>query len=112
MSVGQAYTTGFARDVALAGSHAYIADEVAGLRIFNVSDPTNPVGDNSCFIGPRMSTDDMNSLIEQHKAKLAALRAKGIGPFQNKFTPTESCKQARDDYVEGREVALSSAASA
>jgi len=50
--------------------------------------------------------DDTNSLIEQRKAKLAALRARGIDPFQNKFTPTESCKQARDNYVEGREVAL------
>jgi lysyl-tRNA synthetase class 2 len=58
-----------------------------------------------CFI-PRRFMDDTNSLIEQRKAKLAALRAKGIDPFKNKFTPTESCKQARDNYVEGREVAL------
>lgn len=50
--------------------------------------------------------DDTNSLIEQRKAKLAALRAKGIDPFKNRFTPTESCKQARDKYVEGREVAV------
>ena len=50
--------------------------------------------------------DETNSLIEQRKAKLASLRAKGIDPFKNKFTPTESCKQARDNYVEGREVAL------
>ena len=50
--------------------------------------------------------DDTNSLIEQRRAKLAALRAKGIDPFKNKFTPTESCKQARDNYAEGREVAV------
>src|SRR6201987_1716984 len=50
--------------------------------------------------------DDTNSLIEQRNPKLAALRAKGIDPFQNKFTPTETCKQARDNSVEGREVAL------
>jgi lysyl-tRNA synthetase len=50
--------------------------------------------------------DDTNSLIEQRKAKLAALRAKGIDPFQNKFTPTETCDAARKNYVEGREVAL------
>ncbi|MGD1089621.1 MAG: lysine--tRNA ligase [Verrucomicrobiota bacterium] len=50
--------------------------------------------------------DDTNSLIEQRRAKLAALKAKGIDPFKNKFTPTESCKQARDHYVEGREVAV------
>jgi lysyl-tRNA synthetase class 2 len=50
--------------------------------------------------------DDTNSLIEQRKAKLAALRAKGIDPFKNKFTPGETCKQARDNYAEGREVAV------
>ncbi len=50
--------------------------------------------------------EDTNSLIEQRKAKLAALRAKGIDPFQNKFTPTETCAEARGNYVEGREVAV------
>src|SRR5215471_529017 len=50
--------------------------------------------------------DETNSLIEQRKAKLAALRAKGIDPFRNKFTPTETCDHARTHYVEGREVAL------
>ncbi len=34
------------------------------------------------------------------------MRAKGIDPFKNKFTPTETCKQARDNYVEGREVSV------
>jgi lysyl-tRNA synthetase class 2 len=48
--------------------------------------------------------DDTNSLIEQRKAKLAALRAKGIDPFKNKFTPTETCRHAHDNYAEGREV--------
>jgi lysyl-tRNA synthetase class 2 len=50
--------------------------------------------------------DDTNALIEQRKAKLAALRAKGIDPFKNKFTPTETCRSAREHYAEGREVAL------
>jgi lysyl-tRNA synthetase class II len=50
--------------------------------------------------------DDTNSLIEQRKAKLAALRAKGIDPFKNKFTPGETCAAARGNYVEGREVAV------
>jgi lysyl-tRNA synthetase class 2 len=50
--------------------------------------------------------DDTNALIEQRKAKLAALRAKGIDPFKNKFTPAESCSEARKNYAEGREVAL------
>src|SRR6266700_7669591 len=53
-----------------------------------------------------MATDDTNSLIEQRKAKLAALRAKGIDPFKNIFTPTEQCAEARANYVEGREVAV------
>jgi lysyl-tRNA synthetase class 2 len=50
--------------------------------------------------------DDTNSLIEQRKAKLVALRAKGIDPFQNKFSPAETCAAARASYVEGRETAL------
>jgi len=50
--------------------------------------------------------DDTNSLIEQRKAKLTALRAKGIDPFKNKFSPAETCKQARDNYAEGRETAV------
>ena len=50
--------------------------------------------------------EDTNTLIEQRKAKLASLRAKGIDPFKNKFTPAEQCDEARTRYVEGREVAL------
>src|SRR5580692_2396716 len=50
--------------------------------------------------------DDTNSLIEQRKAKLKSLEARGIFPFQNKFTPTKTCQQARDHYAEGREVAV------
>ncbi|MCS7337132.1 MAG: lysine--tRNA ligase [Verrucomicrobiae bacterium] len=45
-------------------------------------------------------------LIEQRKAKLAALRAKGIDPFRNKFTPSETCAAARANYAEGRQVAV------
>ena len=50
--------------------------------------------------------DETNALIEQRKAKLAALRAKGINPFANKFRSTEKCAEAKVNYVEGREVAL------
>jgi lysyl-tRNA synthetase class 2 len=53
-----------------------------------------------------MAIDETNSLIEQRKAKLAALRAKGVDPFKNKFQPTETAKQARDNYSEGRAVAI------
>src|SRR6202012_405495 len=35
-----------------------------------------------------------------------ALQAKGINPFANKFTPTESCDGARSNFVENREVAI------
>src|SRR5438477_12652966 len=50
--------------------------------------------------------EDTNSLIAQRKAKLEALRGKGINPFANKFRPTEKCADARANYAEGREVAL------
>jgi lysyl-tRNA synthetase class 2 len=50
--------------------------------------------------------EETNSLIEQRKAKLAALRAKGIDPFKNKFVPGETCAHARENYAEGREVSI------
>lgn len=52
--------------------------------------------------------DDTNALIEQRRAKLAALRARGIDPFSatNRFTPSETCAAARAAYAEGREVQL------
>ncbi len=50
--------------------------------------------------------DESNSLIEQRRAKLAALRARGIDPFKNKFAPSETCGAARAHYAEGREVAV------
>src|SRR6266567_3745970 len=52
------------------------------------------------------SAVDTNALIKQRKEKLEALRAKGIDPFKNKFSPTEKCAEARARYSEGREVAL------
>jgi lysyl-tRNA synthetase class 2 len=45
--------------------------------------------------------DDENSLVKQRREKLDALRAKGIDPFKNKFTPTESCDAAREKYKRG-----------
>src|SRR5258707_3529732 len=50
--------------------------------------------------------DETNSLIEQRRSKLAALRAKGINPFQSKFTPKQTCAEARAEYIEGREVSV------
>src|ERR1700720_3241369 len=44
-------------------------------------------GPAPCFIPAANAMDETNSLIEQRKAKLAALRAKGIDPFKNKFAP-------------------------
>ena len=48
-----------------------------------------------------MSMDDTNSLIEQRKAKLAALNAKGVNPFMNKFTPDTACGDARAKFEKG-----------
>src|ERR1035441_754921 len=45
--------------------------------------------------------EDTNSLIEQRKAKLAALRAKGIDPFKNKFTPDLGAGEARAKFEKG-----------
>jgi len=58
-----------------------------------------------------MQIDDTNALIEQRKAKLAALRARGIDPFANKFTPALGCGEARAQFdagtlAEGAPVAL------
>lgn len=50
--------------------------------------------------------DETHSLVDQRKAKLAALRAQGVDPFQNQFNPAESVAQARANFQEGREVAL------
>src|SRR5213079_261654 len=56
--------------------------------------------------------DETNSLIEQRKAKLAGLQAKGINPFANKFAPSEGCGQARQNYVDGRAVSIAGRISA
>ena len=45
--------------------------------------------------------DDTNSLIEQRRAKLKSLEAKGIFPFQNKFTPDTQCHVARSGFDSG-----------
>jgi lysyl-tRNA synthetase, class II len=50
--------------------------------------------------------DETNALIAQRKAKLKALRTRGLDPFANKFSPQESCSDARVNYVEGRKVTL------
>ena len=50
--------------------------------------------------------DDTNQLIEQRLKNLAALREFGIDPFTNKFTPSEGCGTAKENYVEGRTVAV------
>ncbi|HEU5123812.1 MAG TPA: lysine--tRNA ligase [Verrucomicrobiae bacterium] len=43
----------------------------------------------------------LDSLIVQRKAKLTALREKGIDPFKNKFTPDRSCNDARSKFEAG-----------
>jgi lysyl-tRNA synthetase class 2 len=56
--------------------------------------------------------DETNALMAQRKAKLSALRARGINPFANHFAPTERCGEARANYTEGREVSLAGRISA
>jgi len=45
--------------------------------------------------------DDENSLIKQRREKLDALKAKGIDPFKNKFTPAIGCGEARAKFEKG-----------
>ncbi len=45
--------------------------------------------------------EDTNSLIEQRKAKLQSLEAKGIFPFRNKFSPDRACNDARSGLESG-----------
>ncbi len=45
--------------------------------------------------------EDTNSLIEQRKAKLKSLEAKGIFPFANKFAPDTECNIARSGFDSG-----------
>ena len=45
--------------------------------------------------------EDTNSLIEQRKAKLKSLEARGIFPFQNKFSPDSQCDAARSGFDTG-----------
>ncbi|HMJ90502.1 MAG TPA: lysine--tRNA ligase [Candidatus Acidoferrum sp.] len=42
-----------------------------------------------------------NSLIKMRRDKLDALRAKGIDPFKNKFTPDRPCNDAREKFDKG-----------
>ena len=52
---------------------------------------------------PKPQAPPLNELIKQRRAKLDALRAKGIDPFKNKFIPTLGCGEARAKYV-GKEL--------
>jgi lysyl-tRNA synthetase class 2 len=45
--------------------------------------------------------EDTNSLIEQRRAKLKSLEAKGIFPFKNKFTPDIGAGAARAKFESG-----------
>jgi lysyl-tRNA synthetase class 2 len=45
--------------------------------------------------------DDTNSLIEQRKTKLEALKAQGVNPFMNKFKPGIGCGDARGRFERG-----------
>src|SRR5438874_10917548 len=47
--------------------------------------------------------DETNSLIEQRKAKLDAMRSRGIETFKNKFVTRENCAEAHSIYEVGCE---------
>ena len=64
------------------------------------------IADVSVFITTAFAMDETNSLIEQRRTKLEALRAQGRDPFRSKFTPKESCAEARTNYVEERQVSV------
>ncbi len=46
--------------------------------------------------------EETNTLIEQRRSKLAALRSKGIDPFRNKFSPALGCGEARARHLAGQ----------
>jgi lysyl-tRNA synthetase class 2 len=55
--------------------------------------------------------DETNALMAQRRAKLDALRAKGVDPFSNKFAPSRGCGETRAQFeagvlTEGSPVAL------
>lgn len=50
--------------------------------------------------------EETNALIEQRRAKLAAMREKGHDPFGNRFEPSETLAAARANYADDREVAV------
>ncbi len=47
--------------------------------------------------------DDTNTLLAQRRAKLDGLRAKGLDPFRNKFTPEVGCGTARSRFLKSNE---------
>ena len=56
--------------------------------------------------------EDTNALIEFRRQKLNELIDKGMNPFRNKFTPDETCAEAKARYAEGRTVKLAGRISA
>ena len=98
-----------ATDHGFSGTQALIDRTARGLTPSSLS----RLGGSHCFVFHirSMSMDDTNSLIEQRKAKLAALNAKGLNPFMNKFTTDIECGVARAKFeagelAEGAPVAL------
>lgn len=50
--------------------------------------------------------EETNSLIQQRRAKLEALRAKGIDPFRNNFERSCAIAEAHAQFAEGKQVAV------
>jgi hypothetical protein len=56
--LGVVETGGFTQDVAVSGAHAFLADNAAGLRIIDVSDPTQPFSTGVYRSNARHATAD------------------------------------------------------
>ena len=50
--------------------------------------------------------DEAHSLIAQRRRKLIELRKRGVDPFANKFDPSETCRQALENYADGRKTRI------
>src|SRR5690349_17008124 len=61
---------------------------------------------HACTYKSPSPMDETNSLIQQRRAKLEALRAKGIDPCHNNFERTGTIAEAHTQYAEGKAVAV------
>ncbi|MCH8333524.1 hypothetical protein IIC65_06275 [Candidatus Sumerlaeota bacterium] len=76
-------TPGLARDVAVSGSLAYVTDELSGLQIIDVSDPSAPVlvgSYDTPGIALRVAVSGSLAFVADYKGGLQILRYTGPVP--------------------------------